>query len=408
MTGGYLIQKVDEIRVNIGVDGFSADAKAEQLAFNFERERAYSLYQDLIAPHKAALKGKRHLYYVSAGALTSLPPAVFVTEAPKGDDSDPIAMSKTAWLGRDYAITVLPAPSSLRDLSGRAPSAATRPLLGIGNACTGWGLKDSPTPPEDVCGIRPDGTTPTNNEPENATTAEPNTRAVAKRTFAGVNGLNTRTAGGLTLLSPTDLRNKLSYLPGTRRELLQLAAAVGADPERDLWLAKNAKESNLRATDSNLTDRRIIAFSTHGLVATDGIANLEEPGLVLTPPNSASLTDDGFLAASEIAADLKLDADWVILSACNTASPSRAGAESLSGLARAFFYAGARSLLVTHWPVVDEVAADIVVSTLQYHADHPKQGRAEALRQAVLPIMKNPETADPYFWAPFIMVGQNH
>ena len=78
-----------------------------------------------------------------------------------------------------------------------------------------------------------------------------------------------------------------------------------------------------------------------------------EPGLILTPPAEASEEDDGYLSASEIAG-LKLDADWVILSACNTAAGGAQGAEALSGLARAFFYAQARALLVSHWEVNSE------------------------------------------------------
>src|SRR5262245_66451196 len=81
-------------------------------------------------------------------------------------------------------------------------------------------------------------------------------------------------------------------------------------------------------------------------------ASIAEPALLLTPPNQPSEEDDGLLTASE-AALLKLDADWVVLSACNTAAGdgNATGAEALSGLARAFFYAGARALRVSHWAV---------------------------------------------------------
>src|SRR4029079_13630546 len=97
-----------------------------------------------------------------------------------------------------------------------------------------------------------------------------------------------------------------------------------------------------------------IEFATHGLVAGD-LSGLAEPALVLTPPAAGSDTHDGSHTASEIAV-LKLNADWVVLSACNTAAGSTEGAEALSGLARAFFYAGARSLLVSHWSVFSTAA----------------------------------------------------
>ena len=77
---------------------------------------------------------------------------------------------------------------------------------------------------------------------------------------------------------------------------------------------------------------------------------LGEPALVLTIPKEATPLDDGLLTANEIA-QLKLNADWVVLSACNTAAGDKPGAEALSGLARTFFYAGTRALLVSHWAV---------------------------------------------------------
>jgi CHAT domain-containing protein len=91
----------------------------------------------------------------------------------------------------------------------------------------------------------------------------------------------------------------------------------------------------------------MIHFATHGALAGE-LKGTHEPGLILTPPATTSEDDDGYLSASEIAA-LKLDADWLVLSACNTAAGGAANAEALSGLGRAFIYAGARSLLVSHW-----------------------------------------------------------
>ena len=107
-----------------------------------------------------------------------------------------------------------------------------------------------------------------------------------------------------------------------------------------------------RTSDGTLAQARVVHFATHGLVAseTESIAkSLAEPALLLTPPDVATATDDGLLTASEVT-ELRLDADWVVLSACNTAAGGEKGdAEALSGLARAFFYAGAHSLLVSHW-----------------------------------------------------------
>jgi CHAT domain-containing protein len=117
--------------------------------------------------------------------------------------------------------------------------------------------------------------------------------------------------------------------------------------------------------------------------------------------------DDGYLSASEVAA-LKLDADWVILSACNTAAGGAQGAEALSGLARAFIYAGARALLVSHWAVDSAATVTLITSAVGSITRDPKIGRAEALRGAMLAMIDKGESeqAHPAYWAPFIVVGE--
>ena len=106
----------------------------------------------------------------------------------------------------------------------------------------------------------------------------------------------------------------------------------------------------------------------------------------MTPPDNASEADDGYLSASEIAG-LKLDADWVILSACNTAAGNAANAEALSGLARAFIYAQARALLVSHWAVDSQATVKLITVSMRQIA-HDKTGRAEALRRAMLAMIE--------------------
>ncbi len=140
------------------------------------------------------------------------------------------------------------------------------------------------------------------------------------------------------------------------------------------------------------------------------LKGLAEPALVLTPPEVGTEEDDGLLTASEIAT-LKLDADWVILSACNTAAPDGTpGAEALSGLAKAFFYAGSRALLVSHWPVSSEAAVALTTRMLTEYGKNPGAiGRAEALRRSMLALMMDHEEerfAHPFYWAPFVIVGE--
>ncbi len=143
-------------------------------------------------------------------------------------------------------------------------------------------------------------------------------------------------------------------------------------------------------------------FATHGLVAGD-LSGLAEPALVLTPPPVATDADDGLLTASEIAA-LNLNADWVVLSACNTAAGASEGAEALSGLARAFFYAGARALLVSHWAVYSQAATELTTTTFAALAANPKMGRGQAFRSAMLALIAKGEP--PSYWAPFVIVGE--
>jgi CHAT domain-containing protein len=132
-----------------------------------------------------------------------------------------------------------------------------------------------------------------------------------------------------------------------------------------------------------------------------------EPGLLLTPPDKGTEVDDGYLSASEIAA-LKLDADWVILSACNTAAGGSASAEALSGIARAFVYAGARALLVSHWAVHSDATVKLVTGAAAEMARDASVGRAEAMRRAMLALIENgtPHEAHPSYWAPFVVVGE--
>ncbi len=107
---------------------------------------------------------------------------------------------------------------------------------------------------------------------------------------------------------------------------------------------------------------------------------------------------------------MKLSADWVVLSACNTIAGDRPGAEALSGLARAFFYAGARALLVTHWAVDSAAATRLSVSTFDRLKLEPKLGRAEALRQAMLAYLadtSSPRNAYPAIWGPFALIGED-
>jgi CHAT domain-containing protein len=153
---------------------------------------------------------------------------------------------------------------------------------------------------------------------------------------------------------------------------------------------------------------KIIEFATHGLMSGE-LKGLAEPALVLTPPAEATPEDDGLLTASKIAT-LKLNADWVVLSACNTAAgDGTPDAGGLSGLAKAFFYTGAHSLLVSHWPAVSDATVKLTTGTFAELAKDPSIGRAEALRRSMMAMLdpeNPPEFAHPSAWAPFVLAGE--
>lgn len=179
---------------------------------------------------------------------------------------------------------------------------------------------------------------------------------------------------------------------------------MGADLQRDLFLQTRATVCNVKATD--LSQYQIVAFATHSLAAGE-VVGLDEPALAMSNPTLVNDTcSNGFLRLDDVLA-LKLNADWVVLSACDTGGNNGMGNEAISGLGRAFFYAGARSLLVSNW-AVETVSARLLTTRL-FHAQASRPGmtRAEALRESMLSLMNTPGTdyGHPAFWAAFSLAG---
>jgi tetratricopeptide (TPR) repeat protein len=190
----------------------------------------------------------------------------------------------------------------------------------------------------------------------------------------------------------------LPSLPATEPELRTVALALAA-PEQSILTGKLATEAAVREAD--LSRASVLAFATHGLMAGD-LDGLDEPALVMTP----AAPDDGLLTASEIMR-LRLSADWVILSACNTAAGGGSDDSGLAGIARAFLYAGGRNLLASHWAVRDDAAAYLSVETVKRYGRGADP--AGALRKAMLRMIdgKPFDGADqPVNWAPFVFVGR--
>ncbi len=346
-----------------GLDPLAATEGGEQPAFDFAR--AHRLYAILFGKIEQHIKDKRHLIVIPSGPLTSLPPQVLITSKPTAGSTSEQTVKQSDWLIRRHALSVLPSVQSLAALRRLQRTAKSRkPFIGIGDPV----LKGEPSQ------------------------GQGNSRGKQQRATLPAR-FYTRGLANVRAV------RALAPLPDTADELRAIARVLGAS-QNDVLLGKVASETAVKAR--SLTEYRIVHFATHGLVAGD-LSGLNEPALVLTPPEQASEQDDGLLTASEIAT-LALDADWVVLSACNTAAGEAVGAEALSGLARAFFFSGARALLVSHWAVFSDAAVQLTTETFATLKRAPKLGRAEALRRSMVRLIEQGQP--PAYWAPFVIVGE--
>lgn len=330
---------------------------------DYDLELAHDLYADLLGPFDAQLSGITHLVVATPGVLASLPFSLLVTRQPVGKHD----YGAAAWLIRRMAVSEVPSPRAfvnLRDARAHAKP-APRPFLGVGN-------------------------------PTFAGTA-----AVGKGQPSALEAL----AGSCRESGPVqaDLIRALTPLPETADELRRVGARLNADPN-SILLGAAASEANLRR--QALGDFNVLYFATHGLLPGE-LRCESEPGLALSPPSGAatSTADDGLLDASEVAS-LQLNAELVVLSACNTAAGGgRFGGEALSGLAEAFFYAGARTLVASHWQVPSLATVRLMTGLFDRAGPQLSGGIAESLRQAQLAVASEAASAHPYYWAAFTVIG---
>lgn len=340
------------------VDDGADDPHEVTLRRGFNTSLAHNIHQLIFGPYWDQLQTINHLRIVPDAAWIGLPFAALLTDV-EDTIENPTArdLRDASWVARTHAITLMPSVVSLLAVKSTAA------------------------------------------DPESLPT--PTLLALGDPVFQGTSSAAEVARSGDGKIDIT----ALAPLPGTRREVRAIAATFAPD-QAQVLLGAQASETALNAIDLSTQD--VIVFATHGLISGE-LQGLDEPALALTPPHEPTPGDDGLLKAGEIAG-LTLNAEWVVLSACNTAAGDGEGAEGLSGLASAFFAAGAEALLVSHWPVRDDAAARLTAGAFAQMRETPDLRKAEALRRSMLTLLEDdsdPTLAHPFAWAPFFMVGNS-
>jgi CHAT domain-containing protein len=328
---------------------------------SFPLDSSHRLYNRYLGSVGGCLKNRTHILLATDPEHFALPWNALLTEPPPEDSGH--RLRDASWLPKSYAVSLLPSVRSFFQLRANLPRSKARQLfLGVGDP----DFKGAPAPAAQLA-VGP--------------------------LFASRGIGDSRAIG------------ELPRLPESADELRAVASALGASP-KDLLLRGDATERELRKR--TLNDYRVISFATHAIVRGE-IDGVTEPALVLSPVYGENNSqNDGLLTTSEIQ-NLTLDANLVILSACNTAAPDgQASGRGLSGLADAFFFAGTRSIAVTQWAVYSEFAQKLGVGMITQSLKSGSPGIAEGLRRAMagyLAGVTSDYMANPRFWGPFMIAG---
>jgi len=320
----------------------------------FDIAAAQKLYQLLLGGFAPQLQSATALTVAPTGPLLSLPFGLLLSGPASQDD-----LASAPWLIKHLVVAHVPAPANLVGLRKQAAaSRATIPWFGFGDFRRVTQAQAVTAFPPSSCG------------------------------------------------DSAELLANLPPLPGAQLELETVRKITHADPADQLLGPAFTAEAVLKAP---LKHARILHFATHALLSTD-LKCQTEPALVTSAPASAPSAEAALLTASQVTS-LDLDAQTVILSACNTGGAKGGGAgESLSGLARSFFYAGARSMLVTHWSVNDRVTAYLVALAIAEAQHDPSIGIAGGLAAAQRKMLNDATgslaaEAHPFYWAPLAVIG---
>jgi CHAT domain-containing protein len=323
---------------------------------NFNFAAGYALYVALFGPVEKNLDGVSELSVVATGNLLRFPLAALVTQpgvsAANGD------YRRVPWLLRRVALGYFPSPRVYVNLRGRAGGApASEPYIGFGDFRPATPAQLAATFPRERC----------------------------RDDFEALGGLE--------------------RLPNTKVEVTTIGQRLGAGPGA-IVLGDSFTKARLQKPD--LDQRRIVVLATHALLPED-LKCQPGPSIVVSVPANAPNANAGLLSPGDIE-KLKLDADLIVLSACNTAGPGAKTGESLSGLARAFFRAGARGVMVTHWSIASDAALALMINT--FSTGRAVTDTAQALRLAQLQMIdtagtgNNPiELSYPNYWAAFALIG---
>lgn len=369
LSAADLDKRVDTLR-----DTISVEENGERLTYPFNLKLARELYVALLEPVSGRLAGTSHLIFEPAGGMLRLPPTLLVTEQagvdayyarlkkPKADDFD---FRGVAWLGRKADISTAVSARAFRDVRNTAPSAARHEYLGLGQ-----------------------------NAPVNPFVQLTSSRGVSS-------------AGAVDCDWPIEAWNS----PILATELKTAQSAIGGGAGNSEVITGAAFTDTAVLAKPDLNQYRILHFATHGLVTAPRPQCPARPALLTSFGGAQS---DGLLTFKEIY-DLRLDADLVVLSACDTAGKASVaatreagitsgGGNALDGLVRAFIGAGGRSVLASHWPAPDDFRATerLIASLYQAPAGTSIAG---ALRQGQRMLMDDAATSHPYYWADFVIVG---
>lgn len=378
-------------RLRASVDLAAFELGRELPPYDFDA--AYKLYAGLLEPVATVWRGSKSLIASVGAPLSQIPLTLLVTDRvvtqTKSKEATPFAEYRIApWLIRDVAVSQIPSVSALSALRKLPAANPTRlAFLGYGD---------------------PAFSTISANSGASRLSRRVRAVGLGKRRALTIQDLHPVLQGGsgpasVQVRPPEALPyDAIPPLPDTREEILAIASALGANQQSDVFFGREASVQNVKS--GMLANRKIIAFATHGLTPGE-FPGINEPALAMANPGNGQ---HGLLTLSDVLT-LKLDADWVVLSACNTAAGDGEGSEAVTGLGRGFFYAGARALLVTHWPVESRSAKDLVRGIFERYARPEAMSRSEALRQSMLAMIDTTgdplPLAHPAFWAPYDLIG---